>query len=592
MADTKHNVAQRALIGPTLRRLWGFLAAHKRTLFAGLLCAAVSAAINVYYALLLREVLRLITEAHSTEGLDRIGLTILGVFAVNGVLTFCYTFLISDAAQKLTRDLRNRIYEHIQSLPLRFFEDRRTGQLMASITSDVPVVQNTFQSGIIEAIRSPIIAIGALGVMIRLSPTLTLTVALVVPLMVLVIMKASKRMRRASDQIQARQQSITEILQETLAGVRIIKSFTAEESEVGRFKAESQDAHRAAMRAVRVRAAMSPTIEFIGMGGFVVVLWIGGRLIQSGSLQFEALGAFLLSLNQFGAAMKAIGNIRLSLRGLDAASDRLFTLLDTRSDLVEKPDAVTLERAEGEVAFHDVWFGYGDDPDVLRGISFRAEPGEVVALVGPSGAGKSTIANLVPRFYDVRAGSITVDGRDVRDYTQTSLRRQIGIVPQETMLFSGSVGHNIRYGRPDATEDQVRWAARSAHADLFIEALPGGYDTLVGERGAKLSGGQRQRIAIARALLKDPRILILDEATSALDTESETLVQEALNRLMQGRTTLVIAHRLSTIRNANRILVMQDGAIAETGTHSDLMALGGLYARLHDTQFSTIAGGP
>ena len=586
MAATKPSAVQRSLIGPTLRRLWAYLASHQRILYAGLFCAALSAGINVYYALLLREVLRLITQAQTTEGLDRIGLIILGVFAINGVLTFAYSFLISDASQKMTRDLRNRIYEHIQSLPLHFFEDRRTGQLMASITSDVPVVQNTFQTGIIEAIRAPIIAVGALAVMITLSPALTLTVAIVVPLMVYVIMKAAKRMRRASDQIQARQQSITEMLQETLAGVRVIKSFTAEALEVRRFEAESQDAHRAAMRAVRVRAAMSPIIEFIAMGGFVVVLWFGGRLIQGESLEFEALGAFLLSLNQFGAGMKSLGNIRLSLRTLDSAADRLFALLDTRSDLVEKTDALVLERAEGDVAFHDVTFGYGDGAEVLRDVSFRAAPGEVVALVGPSGAGKSTIANLVPRFYDVNSGSITVDGRDVRDYTQLSLRQQIGIVPQETMLFSGSVRDNIRYGRPGASDEELQWAARAAHADLFVEALPLGYDTLVGERGAKLSGGQRQRIAIARALLKDPRILILDEATSALDTESEALVQEALNRLMQGRTTLVIAHRLSTIRNADRILVMQDGRIVESGSHNDLLSLGGLYSRLHEMQYS------
>lgn len=573
-----------------MRRLWVYLRPHARILAGGLVCAGFSAALNVYYALLLKRVLAVIEtigSAPDTHPLDRLGFLILGVFAVNGILTFAQTFLISDATLKMTRDLRDRVYAHIQTLPLKFFEDRRTGHLMSSITSDIPVVQAGLQGGVVDAIRAPVVSLGALAVMLYLSPTLTFAVAVVVPLMLLVIQVASRRMRRASQQIQERQQSITEMLQETISGVRIIKSFTAEETETRRFMAESHDALRAAMRAVRVKAAMSPTIEFLSMGGFVVVLWIGGRLIQSGGMSFSALGAFLLSLNQFGAGAKSLGNIRLTLRTLDAAADRLFALLDTESDLHEKRDAVTLGEARGEVEFDHVTFRYGDGPDVLRDVCFRAAPGEIIALVGPSGAGKSTVANLVPRFYDVTAGSVRVDGRDVRDYTLLSLRNQIGAVPQETLLFSGNVRENIRYGRPNATDAEVGRAAAAAYADLFVEALPQGYDTMVGERGAKLSGGQRQRIAIARALLKDPRILVLDEATSALDTESETLVREALNHLMQGRTTIVIAHRLSTVRNAHRILVMRDGRIVESGTHDALLARDGAYARLYEMQFES-----
>lgn len=576
---------RRPLISPVIRRLGGFIAPHRKTLFAGLFCAALVAGIMVCYALLLRDVIETIQKKHSTSGLDRLGFEILGVFAIKGLLSFLQVFLINDGMQKMTRDLRTRVYAHIQGLPLKFFEDRRTGQLMSSITADVPVIAESFQTGVTDTIQAPIILIGATAVMLKFSPVLTLTVLVVVPLMVLIIQAAARRMRRAQAQIQARQQSITEMLQETLAGVRIIKSFTAEEIEVKRFHGESKDAHRAAMRAVRVGAAMSPTIEFIAMGGFVVVLWVGGRLIQANSLTFDALAGFLLSLNQFGTAFKHLGNIQLSLRRLDAAAERVFTLLDTKSDLVEKPDAVTLERAEGDVEFRNVSFAYGDGPEVLHEVSFRAAPGEVVALVGESGSGKTTVVNLVPRFYDVTAGSVYVDGRDVRDYTVRSLRLQVAMVPQDTLLFSGTIRDNILYGRPGASESEMRAAAVAAHADMFVQALPHGYETLVGERGAKLSGGQKQRVAIARALLKDPRILILDEATSALDTESESLVQDALNRLMQGRTTLVIAHRLSTIRNADRIIVLKAGAIVEEGSHEALLRCDGIYAKLYEMQF-------
>lgn len=570
-------------MGPTLRRLWRFLLPHRRSLIPGLLCAALASGCNLANIALLKQIGDTM-QGNATLSLATIGLLIIIVFVARAAFSFGQTFFVSDAIQKMTRDIRDAVFAHVQRLPLHFFENRRTGQLMSSITADVPVIGEAFQSGAIDSITAPIMVAGTIFTMLHYSPRLTLTVIVVVPFMLLVIRGASKKMRVASNQIQERAQDISDRLQESLSGVRVIKSFTAEEAETQRFRDRSQDALRASMRAVRVRAILGPSIELIASGGFVVVLYLGVQFVAHGQISIGDLSAFLLSVNLLGSNARNLGNINLTLRRLEAAADRIFALLDTRSDLREKPDAVTLHRAEGDVAFHDVTFAYADGPEVLGGISFRAAPGEVVALVGPSGAGKSTIANLVPRFYDVSSGSITVDGRDVRDYTILSLRKQIGIVPQETMLFSGSVRDNIRYGRPEASDEDVAAAARAAHADLFVEALPQGYDTLVGERGAKLSGGQRQRIAIARALLKDPRILILDEATSALDTESETLVQEALNRLMQGRTTLVIAHRLSTIRNADRILVMRDGLIVESGGHDDLMSLGGVYARLHEMQ--------
>jgi subfamily B ATP-binding cassette protein MsbA len=559
---------------------------HRRILLPGLICTALAAVFTGAYGYLANLVINAI-KAEDPSRLDVLGLQILGIFMLKAMFSAGQQFFISDTTQKVVRDVRNAVYEHLQTLPPAFFERSRTGRLMSSITADVPVIQETFQSGMVDSIAAPIVGIIALGYMVWASWQLTITVLVLVPAMVFVIQRASKLMRRASGQMQERFQDISDTLQETLAGMRIVQSFTAEDIETRRFRSFSQEAHRAVMRSVRVRAVMGPVVEFIATSGFVLVLWVGGRLVTNGEMSFGALAGFLVAVNQVGTAGKTLGNIRLSMRRLDAATERLFALLDTRSTLIEKPDAAILSRADGDVEFCDVSFAYEDGPDVLQRVSFHARPGEVVALVGPSGAGKTTIASLVPRFHDVTDGAILVDGRDVRDYTLKSLRRQIGMVPQETMLFSGSVADNIRYGRADATDDEVVEAAKAAHADGFIRALPEGYHTIVGERGTKLSGGQRQRVAIARALLKDPRILILDEATSALDTESETLVQDALNRLMRGRTTLVIAHRLSTIRNADRILVMQDGRVVESGAHDALLAENGVYARLYHLQFRT-----
>jgi subfamily B ATP-binding cassette protein MsbA len=572
------------LISATFRRLWTFLRPHRAPLTAGLAFAGFVSLLNLANLALLKGVADTI-EGKSKFTLNQLGVLIVAAFTTRAIMSFGQAFFVSDAMQKMTRDIRTRVYAHIQSLPLKFFEDRRTGQLMSSITSDVPVMTEAFQSGAIDSITAPIMVIGTISWMVALSLPLTLAVILVVPLMLLASQFAAKRMRIASWQMQQRALEISDILQETFAGVRVIKSFTAEESEIKRFTERSQDAFRSSMRAVRVRAILGPCIELIATGGFVTVLVLSVGLVTRKELTTGGLAAFLLALNMLGQNAKSLGNIQLTLRRLTAAAERVFTLLDVKSDLVEKPDAVTLARAEGDLEFRDVSFSYGDGPQVLHSLSFHAAPGEVIALVGESGSGKTTIANLVPRFYDVTAGSVFVDGRDVRDYTLHSLRRQIGMVPQETLLFSGSVRDNIMYGRPDASEEDMHAAAVAAHAAMFVEALPEGYNTVVGERGAKLSGGQRQRVAIARALLKNPRILILDEATSALDTESESLVQDALNVLMQGRTTLMIAHRLSTIRNADRILVLQAGRVVETGTHDALLARNGFYARLYAMQF-------
>jgi ATP-binding cassette, subfamily B, bacterial MsbA len=448
-----------------------------------------------------------------------------------------------------------------------------------------------------DVVASPLSVVACTGILFYLSWRLALVALIVLPVMGLTISRIGRRVRRISDLVQVKLADITTIAEETLAGVRIIKSFATENHEIARFAAENQKTYAAMMRGVRERAQLGPLLEFIGAFGVVLVLLIAGnevahnaRLVQQhlppiSRMDLGGLAGFFVCLQQLARAVSDLGNINATRQGALAAADRVFTeVLDQQSEVQEEPSAAPMPKVEGHVVFDHVSFSYDGDAPVLSEISFQVHRGEVVALVGQSGAGKSTLADLIPRFYDVTAGRILIDGIDVRRVRIESLRRQVGIVPQETWLFAGTLRDNITYGRRDASDEAVRAAAAAANA-TFIDALPDGLETVVGERGVRLSGGERQRIAIARAILTDPRILILDEATSSLDASSEALVHEALDKLMRGRTTIVIAHRLSTILNASRILVLNQGRIAEAGTHQELLALGGLYAELYERQF-------
>jgi subfamily B ATP-binding cassette protein MsbA len=526
--------------------------------------------------------------------LNRITLIVIVLWLLKNFFEFCQTYLMNDVAQRVIRDVKNIIYKKLLTLSMDFYYKNPTGKLMSRITYDAAVIRDAISAGLTDLVYQPVQLLIYIGMLFAVKTFFSIPwslIAVSIALFLLVVypvVKIGKKLKSISRQSQEKMADMTTTLQETISGIRVVKAFSMEGYEADKFASQNQVFYRLAMKSTKRMAVVSPITEFVGIACVAIILWIAGKQIVSGSLSAGAFITFLASLLSLMRPIKRLTNVYTINQHAMAAADRIFETLDTNPAVAEKPGAVNLPRIKHSIKFDGVSFSYDPkDKEVLKDISFEIKVGEIAAFVGPSGVGKTSLVNLVPRFYDVSEGSVKIDGVDVRDSTSRSLMGQIGIVTQETILFNDTVAANICYGSPAADRETVMKAAKIANAHDFIMKMPKGYDTVIGERGFRLSGGEKQRIAIARAVYKDPPILVLDEATSQLDTESEMLVQEAIDRMMRDRTVLVIAHRLSTIKHATMIYVLDGGKIAEKGSHEELLARGGLYKRLYDMQFKT-----
>jgi subfamily B ATP-binding cassette protein MsbA len=566
------------------------LLAYTRPYRLGLLLAGISSLISTGFFLAFPQLVsRMLDTSIFEQGnlaqIDRYTLLLVLVFAGQAVFSGLQNYLFARSGEGVVADLRRHLFSHLLSLSPRFFENHKTGDITSRLTSDVATVQGVVSTALVQLFTTPLMFAATLTILFWTNWKLSSFILAVVPVVILVAIVLGRMIRRLSKAYQDKVAEANARAEESISGIRVVQSFTAEKLEAERYSQLIGESYRTALWRALVSSGLSGVVFFTIFSALGLIFWYGGRLVSLGEITPGQLVSFILYAFNVAASVGTLAGIWSQVQSALGASSRIFELLDTPSDLKEPENPYPLVAVRGEVRLEDVHFAYDERGEILRGVNLTALPGQVVALVGPSGAGKSTLIALIPRFYDVTRGRITLDGVDIRQLRLVDLRRQIALVPQETLLFSGSIEENIRYGNPLASQAEVIEAAKAANAHEFISAFPQGYQTLVGERGVKLSGGQRQRIAIARALLKNPRILILDEATSSLDSESEALVQEALDKLMQGRTTFVIAHRLSTVRNADQIVVLDKGQIVQQGTHEELLAQGGLYRDLYELQF-------
>ncbi len=570
-------------------RLLGYVLRYRGSLVLGFVSIVGLSGLQVLIPQITRYVIDQIIPAQRWEQLPWVGISIVGIALLLGGFNFLKSYSLALVGQRTIYQLRQDLYHHLQKLSLGYFENQRTGALMARITQDVDSLQTLITADAAELVAETVTFGVIVAYLFSADWSLTLMILATLPLMVGLTQLFGSRMRGAYRQVREQGAEVSNHLQETLSNIKVIKACASEGYEIDRFSDYNQQNLEANVRVVRLWSAFAPVIDFMNHLGYVIVLVYGAWEVMGGRLTLGQMTAFLAYLGQVNQPAKKFSKLMHALQKAAAACERLFETLDTEPEIQEKPDAIELPAIQGQVCFEGITFGYGSGIPVLQQFDLEIQSGTTVALVGPSGAGKSTIASLAARFYDPQSGRILMDGYDLRDLSLNSLRRQMGIVFQETLLIYGTVRDNIAYGKPGVTHEEVESAAHAAHAHGFILDLPQGYDTVIGERGVKLSGGQRQRLAIARALVKDPAFLILDEATSSLDNESEALIQSALEKLMQGRTCLVIAHRLSTVKKADRILVLDKGEIIETGSHQELLQLGGRYAALYDLSLQTPA---
>lgn len=547
-------------------------------------CMILATTASLYVPWIVRDIIDGVLVNKDAVLLNAITIGIVVVFALRGFFVYGQTYLMAYISQKVVIDLREALFRQFQRLSVSYFDHSRTGKVLSYMTNDVGVLQGALAQNVIELASESLALVGSLVAMFYLHWQLALLTLITVPLVAQAMKIFGVKLRKASGTMQQRAAEITSVLQETIVSIRLIRLFVREDFEIARFNRENENNFNAQMKAAQLSATLTPVVEFLAALAVTVIVWYGGGEVINGNLTSGSLIAFLVYSVNISNPVKRLGNVYGNIQRAVAAAERVFEVLDTEPEIQDAPGAIDLPPVTGRVSFENVTFEYRPGEPALRNMTLDVEPGQVLAIVGPSGAGKSTVANLLPRFYDPQEGTIRIDGIDIKTVKVASLREQLAMVPQDTILFNASIFENILYGRLDATREEVVEAAKSSNAHDFILQTPEGYDTQIGERGCQLSGGQRQRIAIARAILKNPRILILDEATSALDAESERLVQDALDKLMVGRTTFVIAHRLSTIQRADSILVLEKGRMVECGRHAELLEAGGLYCKLYSLQ--------